>query len=623
MIERLRRRHHTEQDRGAVAVVFGVLCVVLFAVSALAVDLGNAWARQRAVQKQVDVSALSVGNLLPATLENRAAIADAVAARLNDADNQAVGSATVTGAQLLDGDHGNGQILFRNPDDSLCELNDTEDRCLRMEVIAPPAWVDFGLANVIGENGTTVRAAATVEVQSALPDPSKTLPFWLPNGCGYGPAIGDVGGGAPISSEPAPTATASADPAAGPVEPRGTHWLSGGPSGHYSAAVNSTITLSGLTISMTPEDFNKNDQASIRLYRPPDYRTYIDFAVSDADKLTNPLNVPPFQVTSTVTGTPGLWEIRALIVPHGRDEPSISTDASARYLQVGPEATPTAAPTTAGPTADPSASPSSVPVGCYARERGNFGQLESPRRGVSPIQQALAPNIALGLDHQLVPFEGATSNNCGRHYPIPGGVFDQADGAGNPVNGANCITGDTGNDGPKMYEGFVAGLSDGTRGRLDADVPGRETSPLCSSRSNMTVGSHSINNDVLSCFLRNGAHVDDLSQPTSASNTVDMQRARLDPRVMDSPRFVWLPVVYANDRAEKDFQPILDFVAGFITDETQSTAATSANGLTISGQKLTELRIYIFNKDALPPESTQDTTEYTDAIGQPVVRLVG
>ena len=51
----------TRSEKGAIAIMVALLATVLFGCAALAVDMGNAWSRKRAVQKQVDVSALAAG----------------------------------------------------------------------------------------------------------------------------------------------------------------------------------------------------------------------------------------------------------------------------------------------------------------------------------------------------------------------------------------------------------------------------------------------------------------------------------------------------------------------------------------------------------------------------------
>ena len=92
------RRHPAQRgEHGAVAVFVAILATLLMAMAALSVDLGNAWARKRAVQTQVDVSALSVGHLLPQTAATTNDIADQVADYLNRDNNQVYGQADVPG----------------------------------------------------------------------------------------------------------------------------------------------------------------------------------------------------------------------------------------------------------------------------------------------------------------------------------------------------------------------------------------------------------------------------------------------------------------------------------------------------------------------------------------------
>jgi hypothetical protein len=253
-----------------------------------------------------------------------------------------------------------------------------------------------------------------------------------------------------------------------------------------------------------------------------------------------------------------------------------------------------------------------VPVGCVGQDRGNFGQLFSPRVGNPNKQEALARNFAFGLDHRLLPFdtarfgeqkECAKGNGSGR---IAGAQLDDVSRDGN-----NCIIGDTGNDGPKMYDGLIGGV-DGRPGRLDV-VNG----PTACDRPSLTIGGREINNDVLRCFLRNGATLDKIAQESGVTPSM------LDASVLRSPRLVWLPVVVATDRAQKGFQPIVDFVPAFITDETQSAQATAANGLQINGNSIKSIRLFVFNKDALPIDEGSPDSDYSETLDRPIVRLIG
>ena len=219
-----------------------------------------------------------------------------------------------------------------------------------------------------------------------------------------------------------------------------------------------------------------------------------------------------------------------------------------------------------------------------------------------------------GLDHQLVPYTFSptqtVTKDCGSAAK---GFIDGAAPDNTPQDGRNCIMGDTGNDGPAIFDGLISGV-DGHLGRLSTSRPGNQTT--CPARGNLTINGHGVNNDVLSCFLRNGATLDDLAQ----SEGVD--QSMLDPSVVDSPRFVWLPVVYATDRAQKNFQPILEFIPAFITDETQSATASSDNGLEVNGNSVKVLTVFCFNKEALPLSAQSPTVTYASERLRSIVRLV-
>ena len=186
----------------------------------------------------------------------------------------------------------------------------------------------------------------------------------------------------------------------------------------------------------------------------------------------------------------------------------------------------------------------------------------------------------------------------------------------NTNDGNNCINPNSGNDGPKIYDGLITGTSNPSfKGRLDTSGAGKATT--CPDRSNLSIGGKSINNDVLSCFLRNGASLSTIAGESGVDENM------LDPTVTRSPRFVWIPVVAANSRAEHAFQPVVQFVPGFITDETQTSSATSNNGIQINGNSVKVLTVFIFNADALPDDDQNRSESYDEEVGRPIHRLVG
>lgn len=598
------------------AIMVALFVVALFASAAMSVDLGNAWARKRAVQRQVDVSAMGAGYLLPMTPANEVQIATEVASYLNQ--NHIAGQQTVAASDLLNLDDADGEVTFQDSNGAPCATG-----CTQMTVVAPRAEVNFGMARLIGFSSTTVSRTASVRVVSALPPKDKLLPFWLPSGCAMGPAQADTTGGnggpstttllrtvvepapaAVASSSTTPTATATTSTFVPPLAV-GTHLLAG--VSPWVTAQGTTVTVSGYVISNLP---SSTDRASIRFYSP-DGSSYVDYATQSAGGL---LTVPAFQVGTEVTSTPGDWTVYALAQKKGNG--TLTVSSTSLIFRVTPTGEPTPTPTpTATPTdttTSPSPSSTGIPVGCVGQDRGNFGQLDSPRRDGSTGNKLLARNVAMGLDHQLVPFLAPADvilpKDCGSTNK---GFITGAQPDNTSTDGRNCIIGDTGNDGPAIFDGLVSGI-DGVAGRLSATAH----PTTCPNRSNASVGGFTVNNDVLSCFLRNGATLSSIAQPTGVTG------AMLDPLVVESPRFVWLPVVVATDRAQKNFQPILDFVPAFITDETQTTSASAANGLDINGNSVQTLHVFTFSKDALPIDEQSTSIDYQPLMHQSIVRLV-
>jgi Flp pilus assembly protein TadG len=594
LVTGLRLRARTE--RGAIAIMVAILATALFSCAALAVDLGNAWSRKRSVQKQVDVSALSAGYLLPMTTTNRSTIAAKVASFLNDASNRAVGQVAVTGAQLLNGDTSDGEVVFQNTNGTPCS-----DNCQQMRVIAPSARVDFGFANVFGSSHVDVQRTATVRVVSELPPTEKTVPFWLPTGCGYGPTEADTtqGGTNQVTETATPTATATATATETRFTPDpgdiGGHVLNG--TAITEVGYLGMTTISGYSVNGISGGGVK--KVTLRAF-PPTGTAYVDFAAQTEGNGV----LPSFQVSQAdVTKIPGDWWVYALAQKNN----SFTYSSTHLVIRVVPDATATATPT---PTASATGG---VPVGCIGQDRGNFGQLDSPRYEGGAKQTRFARNLALGIDHLLVPYVFADAVPEQKQCDDPGSVLPGAQLDDIARNGNNCIVGDTGNDGPKTYEGLVTGLGDGTTGRLEV-ANGATT---CEGRPSLVMDGHLLNNDVLSCFLEGDATLSSITQTSGV--TTDM----LNPAVMDSPRFVWVPVVYASDRAQKSFQPIRQFVPGFITDETQTSEATASNGLDINGNSVEVLHVFTFNRDALPTQEGSRTTDYDPDLGGAIVRLVG
>lgn len=605
MIRSLRPR---DEQSGAVAIMVALMAVVLMLVAAMSVDLGNAWARGRSVQKQADLAAIGAGSLLPMSPTSTGHTPADIAARAADLlnTNAAQGQVATTATDLLDADVSNGSLAFFDKDGSTCV-----DKCPRMRLTPPASWVEFGLAGMVSDGVSVVRSA-TVEVYSELPPMDKVVPLWLPYGCGYGPVDADTDQGGPT-----PTVTLSPDPASSdtteptteaatpiPITPLGTHTLTG--TDPITVVAGGSVTISNYTIG----DLDSNTaKASIRMVSPDGTR-YIEYAASSSVP-HGQLTVQTFTVSTEVTDTPGTWSVYAMAQASGSGK---AAEYSSNSLQLTVTGTP---PTTAAPdpTDSPSASasPTSVPVGCVGQDRGNFGQMASPRKD-SVNQEALAMNMAVGLDHLVVPFDTQAhtpQKECADkngNNVIAGAQLDDAS-----VDGNNCIIADSGNDGPAFFQGLVTGIN-GHPGRIAA-VNGTTRSTGCG-QADTIVGGVTINNDVLSSYLKSGYTLGDISG-TAASPEM------LDQEILNSPRFVWLPMVLANDRAQQGYQPIIDYVAGFITDEVNGCDETASNGVTTSGNSLKSIRLFAFNKNALNVSDRSPNHHYNPTIGRALVRLIG
>lgn len=617
-----RLRHRSRSERGAVAIMVAILSSVLVIVAALSVDLGNAWARGRIVQKQADVSALAAGSLLPMSTNpakgsSQTLIATRAATYLNT--NKAAGQPDATASGLIDGVYANGEIDFQDESGAACS-----DMCVQLRLTPPAARVDFGLAGAVA-SGTDVTRSATVRLFSSLPPKQKVIPLWLPSGCGYGPVDGDTEQGpTPSATTSTPTATptgtgtATSTPSPTPTPSAvvinggntGTHTITG--SSPRTVTAGGSLTMSAYSITNLPNNVQK---ASVRLVAPGNTH-FIEYAVSTTvPRGTMP--IPTFTLGTEVTTVPGEWRAYAIIQENGGDtRPFLYSSNHVTVSVTGsPPPTPTSPTTTSSTTGTPS--PTDVPVGCAGQDRGNFGQLFSPRLDANNKAEALAKNLAFGLDHLPIPFDADTytiEKECAASNgsnPIPGAQLDDISRAGN-----NCIIGDTGNDGPGLYDAMI-GTVDSKPGRLNVSGDAtRNTSSKCTSRTNKGIGSYTINNDLLSCFLRNGATLDSIAKPTGVTQTM------LDPAVIDSPRFVYLPMVLATDRAQKGYQPIVDYIPAFITDETQTSVATADNGLEVTGNSIKVIRLFAFNKLALPPNAQSPDVDFDPDLGSGNVRLV-
>lgn len=524
-------------ERGAVAVLVAICSLLLISVAALAVDLGNAWTQRREVQTEADLAALAGGALLPAADQaTKTAVATEVLEYLksNDTYGQDDGdSATWTVAQLLDASTANGEVTFPTAN--------------RLHVVSPPSTVEFGLAGAMGYQSTDVQAEAEVEIRS----PGSVLPMFLMTGCSWGSQVIKDGNQNP---EPEPLYDPSSSSNSAPTVSRSQ-------TEPIPAGAPITITLEGDNFTgVTSVMFTRDDR---NVTATP---TDITAPVTGKDKAPATLKVT---LPAPVTNQPGVWFIRVYNGSAG----VWSKDSSALPVTV----------TNGSPT-----------PGCGTASTGDFGVIQSPRFDATSAAQALADNLAFGLDHSLAvwPTDPAMADGSCPTVPVGGTSpvldYDPSRGS-NPVDGANCINILNGNQVSKVTDGLLERL----------DVPTTSGCDRAGGSSYLNVAGRNVNNDVLSCYLPTGVTVGQISQEVGAPEHV------LDEAIFDSPRFFWVPMISGAVKPANGDYALVDYRAVFITDESSFAykgcgCASSRNGIAASSTQISLLQVVAFNADSLP-----------------------
>ena len=156
-VVRRRLRIRRRDEGGAVAIITAMMCVVLFTIAALSVDLGNAFARRTDTQTQADYGALAAARLQTETAKAGMTIpttmVDAVRDAMNvnqpqdDSGTCWTTKTCVTSAQLIDGNLVNGEIRFCSG--TTCGAG-YASTVKGLQVFAPRNKVEYGFARVLG-----------------------------------------------------------------------------------------------------------------------------------------------------------------------------------------------------------------------------------------------------------------------------------------------------------------------------------------------------------------------------------------------------------------------------------------------------------------------------------------
>jgi hypothetical protein len=623
------RQRVTRDERGAFAVLFAVMIVMLLTLAALGTDLGNAISRKTDTQNQADFAAFDAGQKYPLDIASGSALTASspvvidVAASLNknqpeDDDSPCwrnVPVDCITPNQLVNTNLADGEVRYADGG---------------LQVVAPLARVDFGFANVFGTSGTSVQSAATVNVFSPGP---RVLPMFAVSGCDYGhEALIDAGSDDAYIPDnlafPGKTGTPTlTDSPAVEIHEVGSGQKvdvmtpGGGPYRVWVYASNWRNTWR--------VGFFRNDGSNPEVTDLTGIRTTAGTVVTGS--LTGS-GAYVIDVPSNVVATKAVWWIRAW----GGDNsgqtdwvgPGSDPAGGNEWSRVGPQGSDAGAqPVRVGDAEFPCDSASSA---------GNFGTLSLPNSDATSSNE-IAYNIANGLDPDLNLVVHKDADSTGRCVNGTNKAVESWRNGGTVVTNpdTNCVGGDTGAltlsdamDGFFTWSGNKGLLANGRAGTKTADGCGpngggyRSVDPSGPTQ-------YLFNDDRLSCFLLPGKTLD-MVDTASTSVTVAFTDA-----IYDSPRFAWVPILKSQPlggtpspcNATNECYSIVDFRPAFITDETEASTDTSSdatleNGLDFQGgDNLKAISVFFFNWRALPRGEDAPVIDYL-GVGDPIVHMI-
>lgn len=334
-------------ERGVTAVLFALLALVLLGVGALAVDMGQVYAKRSALQSNVDLAAL------------------AAAAKLDGGACTAPGNAAFDAATdylTKPGNKVNGQIavdLTGSPGDNTGFIRCTD---WKVELWAPKAKVDFGMAKALSPDNDGVNVPAFAAAGVGSPD-TGVMPAFAVSGCDYGhqTLLDDSPGG----SDPPPT----------PELPESTPFDA---TLNITAIDPSVIALNEVTgLKITGNNELKNARHVAFSTPTAGSNLHYEYPVTTRAKFLVTLGAIP----SSVTSVQDTWYVRV-------SKDGGITWSNAKSLQVG----------------DAVLECESAPTS------GNFGALLLYRDPDSSTNERLALNMALGLDFTLSTFPSPASD---------------------------------------------------------------------------------------------------------------------------------------------------------------------------------------------------------------------
>lgn len=556
--------------------MFALLAVVLFGVGAVAVDLGNAYQRQRTVQSQADLGAMAAGAKLPTQADVVLEACRNATLNLKVGQDGSPVSCTSSTTALANptcptataGRSAHVFFFSTNP--------------YKVKVCSPGATVGFGLARALPGVASSIDVRASATVVGGTPGALSEMPFYgvSGSGCDYGAqALTDPARGQSTSASGVPANLATP--------------TSGAPSQNTtltSLAPAQIPTLTAATLQITGNQLSK--VTAVGFFRETTYPvSKVEPTLTAASDSTGKTITYTIPVGSDVLAEESLWYLRVYETGSNASQTGWSKDVL--VLRVG----------------DPVISCGSL------SNSGNFGALKLPRTDSNASTSGgwMANNIADGLQKplNLVKHEQAVapwtcvggSNNA---------VYSTVTGSPTLIENTNCVTTDTGLTANATTAGLITGtplFPDGRLARKPTStgiLGSRNCAPGRSGSSRSLLGKM-INNDTLSCYLTNPAMtIDTIARASYSGGAV------LDPAIFDSPRFCYVPIVNYDPTRGRSFNySVVDVRPCFITGEIPSSSwntqqfvgGTGANnGVTMnsSGNSVETLGVVFFNRNALP-----------------------
>ncbi|KRF12638.1 TadE/TadG family type IV pilus assembly protein [Nocardioides sp. Soil796] len=559
-------------ERGASAILFAILALALMGVSAVAVDMGQVYAKRSSLQSAADHAVLAAAAELDGTNICTQAAVDAATKYLRD--------------NWIDdsGDPINVD-LTGSPGDPTGFIKCTG---WNVKLWAPDATVNFGLAKAVS-NVSSVEVPAYAEAGVFSPA-TGVMPAFAVTGCDYGPQtlLDPPGGHETVYIPTLPEST-------GAFTPYPDVNLNSAPNG-VSPAVITLNQFSALDIYASANPANKS-LAGVNV---------ISFSTEDGAIVKVPITASPVPFTVTA-GQLHLTEIPSAVrtvekvwwVRVSRDNGAHwSSPQTALPLRVG----------------DPL-------LECAgASNEGNFGTIDLPHLDPSAnATNAIAWNIATKVDFDLTTL-GGTNGYC---TPGVGGAVDPTD------DGTNCVQAQTGFAGNPATAGLITGPTNGTPGRLDktptASGCDRNGGSSDFETPKIQGTKYMINDDTLTCFFTNSSTtISTIATPGYNSGEV------INADVFKSPRFFWVPVFDVQpSTGNSNHYSIVDFRPAFITGELGgSTKAASVfdsgtdNGLSFASAGIESLKVVFFDPDALPESMAGGPVMTYLGVGTKVIVLV-